>query len=198
MKTWPGHLRQAVRSPTRSYDEFRKFARSPFPFPPWIEGKKKICIYKYKKLVELFNLFFLMKLCQRLWNPQSVTCCDSGTASPLHQGPARRWHMMDFGALLFPSPDWRDCLGTVAGPWQAGPSSMPHLDQHSALPPESITVGCDKAAHLFITLFFYFKSRRMMRPLLPGGGDYDVVEAVQMDDDAFIEVWCIRYFLINA
>lgn len=37
-----------------------------------------------------------------------------------------------------------------------------------------------------------------MRPLLPGGGDYDVVEAVQMDDDAFIEVWCIRYFLINA
>lgn len=65
---------------------------------------------------------------------------------------------------------------------------MPHLDQHSALPPESITLGCDKAAHLFSRLFIYFKSRRMMRPPLPGAGDYDVVEAVQMDGDALIEV----------
>lgn len=146
-------------------------------------------------MVELFNLFFLMKLCQRHWNPKSVTCCDSGTASPLHQGPARRWHMMDLGALLFPSPDWRDCLGTVAGPWQAGPSSMPHLDQHSALPPESITLGCDKAAHLFLHLFLYFKSGRMMWPPLPAAGDYDAVDAVQMKRDASIEVWCIlQYF----
>lgn len=38
-----------------------------------------------------------------------------------------------------------------------------------------------------------------MWPPLPGAGDYDVLEAVQMDGDAFIEVWCIlQYFLINA
>lgn len=67
------------------------------------------------------NLVFLVKLCHLLWNPESVTCCDSGTASPLHQCLVRRWHMMDFRTVLFPSPDCRDCLGMLAGPWQAEP-----------------------------------------------------------------------------
>lgn len=44
-----------------------------------------------------------------------------GTAAPLYQCSVRRWHMMDFRAVLFPSPDCRDCLGMLAGPWQAGP-----------------------------------------------------------------------------
>ena len=44
-----------------------------------------------------------------------------GTAAPLYQCCVRRWHMMDFRALLFPSPDCGDCLGMLAGPWQAGP-----------------------------------------------------------------------------
>lgn len=67
------------------------------------------------------NLLFFMKLCHQLWNPKSVTCCYLGTASPLHQCSVRRWHMMDFRAVLFPSPDCRDCLGMLAGPWQARP-----------------------------------------------------------------------------
>lgn len=67
------------------------------------------------------NLVLRVKLCHLLWNPESVTCCDSGTASPLHQCSVRRWHMMDFRTVLFPSPDCRDCLGMLAGPWQAEP-----------------------------------------------------------------------------
>lgn len=44
-----------------------------------------------------------------------------GTAAPLYQCSARWWHMMDFRALLFPSPHRRDCSGMLAGPWQARP-----------------------------------------------------------------------------
>lgn len=61
------------------------------------------------------NLVFLVKL-YHLRNPKSVTSCGSGTASPLHQCSVRRWHMMDFRTVLFPSPDCRDCLGMLAGP----------------------------------------------------------------------------------
>lgn len=69
MKTWPGHLRQAVRSPTRSYDEFRKFARSPFPFPPWIEGKKKNVYINIKN-------WWSYLIYSSLWN------CASGSEIP--------------------------------------------------------------------------------------------------------------------
>lgn len=46
-----------------------------------------------------------------------------GTAAPLYQCSVCRWHMMDFRVVLFPSPDCRDCLGMLAGPWQTGPPS---------------------------------------------------------------------------
>ncbi|KAI4827016.1 hypothetical protein KUCAC02_030444, partial [Chaenocephalus aceratus] len=36
--------------------------------------------------------------------------------------------------------------GDAGGSLTSGASSMPHLDQHSALPPESI-MGCDKTPH---------------------------------------------------
>lgn len=63
---------------------------------------------------------------------------------------------------------------------------MPHLDQHSALPPESIT-GCDNNAPIFFFFFFKFTVDDVAAAgsLLSGDGDYDVVEALKMNRDAF-------------
>lgn len=127
---------------------------APFSFPYELVGKYVYINIKKKKKRWSYLIY------SSFWN------CASGSEIPsgshvvtrgqrlLSISSAPRWHMMDLGALLFPSPDWRDCLGTVAGPWQAGPSSMPHLDQHSALPPESITLGGDKAA-IYSSIYFF-------------------------------------------
>lgn len=71
---------------------------------------------------------------------------------------------------------------------------MPHLDQHSALPPESIT-ACDNTPHSGL-----FISRCMMWlwPVAAASAgdddDYDVVQVSKMDTEPFIEVRCIQYF----
>lgn len=62
---------------------------------------------------------------------------------------------------------------------------MLHLDQHSALPPESI-MGCDNTPHFFI-------SWRMMQLLLlaaddGGGDDDDELAGSKVDREPFIEV----------
>lgn len=60
---------------------------------------------------------------------------------------------------------------------------MLHLDQHSALPPESI-MGCDNTPHFFI-------SWRMMQLLLVAaadGGDYDELGSSKVEGEPFIEV----------
>lgn len=54
---------------------------------------------------------------------------------------------------------------------------MLHLDQHSALPPESI-MGCDNTPPFFSSPFYFFLSMWMMQLLLEpaadgDGNDYD-------------------------
>lgn len=70
---------------------------------------------------------------------------------------------------------------------------MPHLDQHSALPPESI-MGSDNTPH-----FGLFISWWMMWPSLRAAGgsdvcDYDVVVVSKMNREPFIDIQCIQYF----
>lgn len=64
---------------------------------------------------------------------------------------------------------------------------MPHLDQHSALPPESI-MGCDNTAHF--GLFISWSMSWLLLVAADGGddGDYDVVEVSKMDREPLIEV----------
>lgn len=60
---------------------------------------------------------------------------------------------------------------------------MLHLDQHSALPPESI-MGCDNTTH-------FFTSWQMMQLLLVAaadGDDYDELGSSKVDGEPFIEV----------
>lgn len=88
------------------------------------------CIYFFS--VWLQKMFKLCKHAPLIHNP-SWNCATGseipnhshvvtwGTAAPLYQCSVRRWHMMDFRAVLFPSLDCGDCLGRLVGPWQAGP-----------------------------------------------------------------------------
>lgn len=57
---------------------------------------------------------------------------------------------------------------------------MLHLDQHSALPPESI-MGCDNTTHFFITW-------QMMLLLLVAADDYDELGDSKAEGEHFIEV----------
>lgn len=70
---------------------------------------------------------------------------------------------------------------------------MRHLDQHSALPPESIT-GHDNMPHFGLIISWW-----MMWLLLVAAGcgddcDYDVVLGSKMDREPFIEIQCICAF----
>lgn len=83
-------------------------------------------------------------------------------------------------------------LGDAGGSLTSTASSMPHLDQHSALPPESI-MGCDNTPR-----FRLFISYRVMWLLLEaaGGGDDSDYDAAA-DREPFKEIHCIQYFLIT-
>lgn len=71
---------------------------------------------------------------------------------------------------------------------------MPHLDQHSALPPESIT-ACDNTPHSGLFISRWMMWLRLLAAAAAGDdGDYDVVLVSEMDTEPFIEVRCIQYF----
>lgn len=140
------------------------------------------------------NLVLRVKPCHLLWNPESVTCCDLGTASPLHQCSVRRWHMMDFKNSAL-SISWLQRLpGDAGGSLTSRASSMLHLDQHSALPLESI-MGCDNTHTPFFFSFFInvddaaaaaaSRCRRWWQWLWWIG-------ASKVDREPLIEIWCIQ------
>lgn len=144
------------------------------------------------------NLAFLVKPCHLPRNPESVICCDLGTASPLHQCSVRRWHMMDFRIVLFPSPDCRDCLGMLAGPWQAEPPLCFTLINIQLCPQNpSWAVTTPPPPHTFFFFFINVDDAaaagscswlwwwwRWLWWWLIGGS--------KVDREPFIEIWCIQ------
>ena len=87
-----------------------------FSFPIW---RVKMAATLHPQTLSINDIYWNSATSFKILNHSLVVTW--GTAAPLYQCSVHRWQVMDFRAVLFPSPDCRDCLGMLAGPWQARP-----------------------------------------------------------------------------